>query len=238
MNFFDTEIITYINQFSQYSWRIDKTIRFLAGNNLMKGGVLIAFIWWAWFRKDDRHQAVRQHVISTLLGCILAITLARGLAAMLPFRFRPMHEAALHFVLPLGGNPEALEGWSSFPSDHGVLFFALSTGLLFIERSAGLLAICYTTIFIAFPRIYLGLHYPTDIIGGAMIGIAIAIMANRHLANKRPVQSIVNLSDSKPHFFYPLFFLLTYQIADLFHSSRHMAGETFQILRRISSLIM
>ena len=220
MNTFDLNIMTYLNQFSQHSWKFDKAISFLSGNNVLKGGVLVTIIWWAWFKSDERQSHNREHIISTMLCCFIAMFLARVLALTLPLRLRPLHEESLLFLLPYGVDKPLLEGWSSFPSDHAVLFFALSTGLLFVSRKAGAFALAYTALFIALPRIYLGLHYPTDIIAGAVIGMTIALMGNVYLVRSNSLKSITNWSSLKPDFFYPMFFILTYQIADMFVNVR------------------
>ena len=148
--------------------------------------------------------------------------IARVLALTLPFRYRPIYETQLNFLPPYGMGKTMLnfEGWSSFPSDHAVLFFALSSGLYFVAKQAGIFALTYTTSFIALPRIYLGLHYPTDILAGAVLGIGICHWGNKTLIKSNGVGLIVNWSSIKPEFFYPAFFLLTYQIADMFDQIR------------------
>jgi len=231
MNPFDFAIMNYVNQFSKHSWMFDQFNVFLVRSNLLKGAVLATTIWWAWFKKEDRHPDNREHIISTLFSCFVAIALARALALTLPFRLRPLHEDSLHFLVPLGLSPDASEGWSSFPSDHAVLFFTLSTGLLFVSRKVGVLALIYATLFIAFPRVYLGLHYPTDIIAGAIIGIAIAIIGNIYLVKNKHIQSVASWSYSKPNVFYPLLFLCTYQIADMFDSSRFVLGTASKLIQ-------
>ena len=211
----------------------DQCIAYLSNTNLLKGGVLITITWWAWFKRDNRDPYNREHVILILFSCIVAIVLARTLALTSPFRLRPVHEEGLHFLLPYGSTRATLSGWSSFPSDHAAMFFSLSTGLLFTHRQAGAFALFYSTLFIAFPRIYVGLHYPTDIIAGAIIGITIALIVNVYLVKNTMIQSIVNLSYSRPNVFYPLFFLFTYQLVDMFNDSRALVGGVLKLVRSI-----
>ncbi len=226
---FDVGVLTYVNQLSQHSWTLDRVVVFLSNSHLLKGGVLIALVWWAWFRHDERR--AREHLVATLLGCVLAVALARGLALTLPFRYRPLHQKGLELVVPHEMKVAVLDGWSAFPSDHAVLFFALATGLLFVSRKAGALALAYTTLFIGLPRVYLGLHYPTDILGGAALGIAVAVLAGTWLVRTEAVKSLAALSQARPQWFYPAFFLLTYEIADLFTGSRYITGLAQELLK-------
>lgn len=233
MNIFDSTIMTYVNQMSQHSKVFDRSLELISHNHLLKGGVIVTILWWLWFKKDEYQTDNRRHIIATIIVCFVGMVLARFLALTLPFRLRPIHEVGLNFVLPYGVSPGGLEGWSSFPSDHAVLFFTLSTGLLFISKKAGSFALSYTVLFIAFPRIYLGLHYPTDIIAGAIFGITIALLSNIHLIKSTRLKSIVNWSYSDPCLFYSLYFLLSYQIVDMFDSSRAIIRAGFKLFQYI-----
>ena len=232
MNEFGYKIMSFINQFSQLSMTFDNTMH-LSGNRLLKGGVLMCILWWLWFKNDKNRSENHIHLISTIVSSFVAIILARGLAVLLPFRLRPLHEDGLNFLLPFGMDSTHLDGWSSFPSDHAVLFFALSTGLLYTSKKAGIFAFVYTTLIICFPRVYLGLHYPTDIIAGAIIGVMIGWIGNYYFTNSKISKSILNWSLSKPQFFYPILFLLTYQIADIFGGIRSLMSMGFNIFRII-----
>jgi undecaprenyl-diphosphatase len=223
MNNFDHILMTYINQYSQNSPVFDNTVAFIASHNFLKSGILIALLWWAWFKQDKQQQA-RLTIVITIVCCFAAMLLAKMLEFTTPFRARPIHETALHFLIPFGQYPAALDNFSSFPSDHAALFFALAVGLFFVSKKIGVFAIAYTILIISLPRVYLGLHYPTDIIAGAMIGILAALMGNLYLTRNKIVNSIVNFSNTKPAIFYPLFFLLSYQIVDLFGDARAIAS--------------
>ncbi len=232
MNTFDYTMILYVNSLSQHSLAFDHLMGYIAHNQLLKGGVLATIIWWMWFKNDQSrsHPDDRKHIISTVFSCFVAVALARVLAVTLPFRLRPLHEPGFNFVVPYGVDKDILDSWSSFPSDHAVLFFTLSAGLLFLSRKTGAFALAYTALFICFPRVYLGLHYPTDVIAGAIIGMSIGWLGNLYIVRSNIFLSAVRWLDSKPGIFYPLFFLLTYQIADLFTSGRGLLSGARKLL--------
>ena len=65
----------------------------------------------------------------------------------------------------------------SFPSGHTAASFAAVTAL-FMSRKKLLGAIsCVIAILIAFSRMYLYVHFPTDIIGGIVVGVAAGVAA-------------------------------------------------------------
>jgi len=231
MNPFDSSIITFLNSFARHSWAFDSFVYMLSGNDLLKGGVVVALIWWTWFRPNGHRDDTRQHLICAIFAGLLAVVIARGLAVMLPFRYRPMTVAALHFQYPYGAGDAGLIDWSSFPSDHAAVFFALATSILFVWRTAGILAISYVFLVISMPRLYLGFHYPTDILGGALIGIVLALMARAKLFCGWVGRFIMPWLNRSPGSFYAFLFILTFQIATLFQSVRWIARFLFSLLQ-------
>lgn len=141
MNSFDTSIITFLNSFARHSWAFDSFVYMLSNNDLLKGGVVVALIWWTWTRPDARRDDTRQHLICAIFACLVAVVIARALALMLPFRERPMVVAALHFQRPYGADDAGLIDWSSFPSDHAAMAFALVAGLWTAAPRLGLIEI-------------------------------------------------------------------------------------------------
>ena len=64
----------------------------------------------------------------------------------------------------------------SFPSGHTLSSFAAATVIFCRDKRLGIAAVILASL-IAFSRLYLYVHYPTDILGGILIGIPIGIFS-------------------------------------------------------------
>ncbi len=76
-------------------------------------------------------------------------------------------------------------GWS-FPSGHSAFFFAMSTAIYLYNKKWGI-AFFAASILMNVGRIIAGVHYPSDILGGAIVGIAVgwiifALFGKNHAA--------------------------------------------------------
>jgi membrane-associated phospholipid phosphatase len=81
-------------------------------------------------------------------------------------RKRPVLEG----LPPLGGAPSSL----SFPSAHAASSFACATAMTRIAPEAAFLFILAGGI--ALCRPYLGMHYPSDVVAGAILGVALGLV--------------------------------------------------------------
>lgn len=162
-----------LNSYAGHTPAIDRFVYNLADSAMLKGGLFMAFFWWLWFKRDEATTQRRHTILTALAGSIIAIAVARVLQLMLPFRARPLHNDALNLTPPTVVNPDTLDGWSSFPSDHAVLFFALALAVWRLNRTLGVFAMLWAGIGICLPRVFLGYHYATDILVGAILGMII-----------------------------------------------------------------
>lgn len=64
----------------------------------------------------------------------------------------------------------------AFPSGHAARAFALAASLAPIARRPVAITLLSIAALVGLSRIYLGLHWPSDVIGGATLGIVIALL--------------------------------------------------------------
>jgi undecaprenyl-diphosphatase len=97
----------------------------------------------------------------------LAIILARGIiVTAIHFFYYHARPFVVYNFAPLIN-----ESGSSFPSAHAAWFFALAMTVWYADRRWGWWFFALATL-MGIARIYAGVHFPIDIIGGAVIGIA------------------------------------------------------------------
>src|SRR5262249_40548913 len=144
------------------SHAFDHIVVALVAQELLQGSCFFLFLWWLWFRSPQAPLKDRIDVIHIVIVICAADVLARVLQLYLPPRLRPINDTLLPFVTPYTEWPSALEHWSSFPSDHAIIYYALAMAIWARVRIVGVVAFLWVTLFCSFVRIYAGLHYPGD----------------------------------------------------------------------------
>ena len=134
-------------------------------------------------------------------------------------------------------DPNRLIGWSSFPSDHAIEWFLLATTLLFVSRRLGIFLYVYVSLTLCVARIYLGVHYPTDILAGALIGIAVESSSRVPTFRKAVTYEALRWLDRAPSSFYAFFFIITQQLMEGFASLHEFETMLAAILKALLKLI-
>jgi undecaprenyl-diphosphatase len=111
---------------------------------------------------------------------VIAVILARGLVTEI-IRFFYNHPRPFD---ALGFTPLIPESGSSFPSGHMTWFFALAMVVWYVNRRWGIWFFVLSAI-IGVARIYAGVHWPLDILGGIAIGLACGAFVHWMLKGSR-----------------------------------------------------
>ena len=210
MNIFDLSIIHFLNGILQKGSLGESFMDLIVDNDFLKGAIVVSILWYYWFKNTIKINYNRERIIITLISCIVSIFVGRLLAKILPYRMRPLLNPELTSFFPNKSVIHGLEFASSFPSDHAVLFFSLATGIFLISKKMGILSYLYVFFIICFPRIYLGLHYSTDILAGAIVGVVITLLLAKNRIWYPITQKILNFSVRYSGIFYVLFFLISF----------------------------
>lgn len=99
--------------------------------------------------------------------------LVDGVIKNIVMRERPFHANPL--LLALIEEPDSF----SFPSGHTGSSFAAAVVLWRSLPHKAALPFCLLAVLIAFSRLYVGVHYPTDVLAGAVIGICVGLICCR-----------------------------------------------------------
>ena len=108
----------------------------------------------------------RSQKISIFFAAFSSMIIARfGIVSLIRFFYhRPRPFEAYNINILITNNE------FSFPSGHAALFFAMATAVYFYNKKLGLWFFA-AAILMGLSRVISGVHYPSDIIGGAVIGI-------------------------------------------------------------------
>lgn len=128
---------------------------------------------WLWILLGLGFAATRRYrergfkMLLALAGCLLVgnLTLKPLVARMRPFALR--EEMLLLIAAPTD---------FSFPSGHTMASFAAATVLFLEDRSLGIPALVLAAL-IAFSRLYLYVHFPSDVACGLVIGVLLGVLS-------------------------------------------------------------
>ena len=85
---------------------------------------------------------------------------------------------------------------------------------------------CFSIIVIL-ARVYLGIHYPSDVLAGALLGASISLAMNIKLVRSHIAAPIIAMEQRVPAVFYGLLFPILFETATIFHFTRVMRHWLF-----------
>lgn len=162
----DTELFLYLNSFHNDFW---DTVMLMVTRKETWFPFFMVLIFY--FIRNYKSKSVL--ILLMLALTVLASDQISVLIKESVMRLRPVHEPAIqhlaHNVLRKGG----LHGFVSSHAANAAAIFIFTTRL-FRNRGFWLLMLFWALIFV-YSRIYAGVHYPLDIIGGAVLGWVIGL---------------------------------------------------------------
>ncbi|MFD2738297.1 phosphatase PAP2 family protein [Sulfitobacter aestuarii] len=232
----DLELLSYLNSLIGRVPEFDIAYRRISSNPVTKGIPIIALLWFFWGRRKEGAYVYRPQVLSSILIAMIALLAGRLLALTFPHRLRPLHDPDVSIILPEWFYEDLLDGWSSMPSDHAVFYAALCVCIFYMNRLAGVLALIYSLVVVLVPRIFFGLHWPSDIAVGILIGGGLAAIAHPVFTGWAIRQRWMERVYDYEALFYVALFFVTFQMATMFNSARAMASLAAKTARYLTGL--
>jgi len=158
----DINFFYFFNNLAGRSRFFDALVVFLAG--YFQYLLIAIFLLLLFFSKYAKREKLRIFWI-TVVSTIVARFGVTELIRFFYHRLRPFVTYQAHQLL--SGNE-----WS-FPSGHSAFFFAMATAIYLYNKKWGI-GFFLAAILMNISRVIAGVHYPSDIIGGAIIGIIVA----------------------------------------------------------------
>jgi len=163
----DFYLFEQINQFAGKWTCLDNLGIFLAEYS---GYFLILLLLSFLFLKNKKKYSIM--IFEAFVAGILARLVITNIIRSICFRPRPFITHQVNLLLE-----HSAEG--SFPSGHAAFFFALSTIVYFFNKKAGIFFFA-SSFLMGIARVFVGIHYPRDILAGVFVGVFSAWLINKY----------------------------------------------------------
>ena len=176
---YDLKLFYFFNNLAGESRIFDVLVIFLA--EYFQYFLIVIFLLLLFFSGYGKPEKLRLFLVT-----VISITVARlGVTELIRFfyhRPRPFITIQVRQLLS--------ENDSSFPSGHSAFFFAMATAIYLYNKKWGI-GFFLAAILMNVSRIIAGVHYPSDIIGGAIIGMAVAYIVFYFAEKIKPKVKII-----------------------------------------------
>lgn len=201
---------------------LNRIINLLCNDALFRGGPIFAAI----IAFAERDKKSRDRMAVSLILILIAVGISVLSQRYLFVHLRPLLDTRLNlnYLVEQWKSPEQ---WgkriSSFPSDTATLFFGLSALIYLENKKFGQMALLWTAVTTGIGRVILGWHYPSDILGGCILGWGIVIFGHDWLMRRPKVQKFFA---STPSMVIAIcFYLLLLEAYGLFHGFQEILAS-------------
>jgi undecaprenyl-diphosphatase len=150
-----------LNRYAGHHHAVDVVARHVAESQVEVAIAVVIVIAFGWFA---RRNALVLGGIAALAAAALAL-LGNVVVSSLWFRKRPfvVHPHVVHLIVHHPAD-------ASFPSDHAAALAGITVGFLAFAWRVGVVALVWTLL-VGLARVYVGEHYPGDVLGGFALGL-------------------------------------------------------------------
>jgi len=162
---FDTALFEALNSLAGSSALLDSVAVFFASYSQFLWVLFLLILYFIPSKKMATH---REMVSLSIIAALVARYAVKNSILFFYSRPRPFEVSEVHqlVVTPI------VENFQSFPSGHALFFFAIATVIFLFRKDWGVFAYA-AAILMGIARVYAGVHWPSDILAGALLGILV-----------------------------------------------------------------
>ena len=129
------------------------------------------------------HRKYWRMVVESFLAALFVRFILVEIFYQIHFKFRPFVGNPINLLIHYDKNQ------TSFPSGHASFYFALSTIIYGYNKKAGVL-FYIGSFLIVISRVFVGVHWPLDVLAGAILGIVMGIVLNKVFKKIHPLKYV------------------------------------------------
>ena len=203
----------------------DTVARFVAENPLVSSFIIAASFYNFWKIKDERALWRRRHLIAIIVACLVAVSVT---GILRPWLHWPSSSRAEGFRDLFPAHLWGTGTDNSFPSHSTLAYVLVAFGFWPLSRTISVLSAVFVLLFVSLPRIYVGGHYPIDVLATLPLAVAVLLLISWWAAGSELASRLVPVSPAGGWADFILFFWF-FELADGF-------GSFGDLLRRIGKL--
>ncbi|MFD2079654.1 undecaprenyl-diphosphatase/undecaprenyl-diphosphatase [Actinopolymorpha cephalotaxi] len=155
-----------VNAFSRATGWLHAPITAYAKFGVVLFALLLLWGWWTARGTSDLARVAA--ALWAPVGMLVAVGLNQPIV-------HGVHEARPYTALPHVLVLVSRSTDASFPSDHATMAGAVAAGLFLVSRRLGLVGLLAALV-MAFARVYVGAHFPGDVLAGLLVGAAVSVI--------------------------------------------------------------
>lgn len=141
-------------------WLISLAV--LIARDLILVAPMVAVALWLWGARDQ---------VSAQRQLVIKVTLAMGVSLLISWLMGILFPHDRPFADHVGYNFLQHSADSSYPSNHGTVIFTFALAFLFWHRLWSGVVLMAMACAIAWSRVYLGVHWPMDMLGALLVAL-------------------------------------------------------------------